>query len=324
MFQAARAARDLGVLAAIEERRSASRDEVALATGLSRYAAGVLVDACEALELLTRRGDLFQLAPAGVLVLHDEMTRVNMDFSQDVCWRGAEHLQEALRTGTPAGLSELAAAPTIYEALTQLPRRAQDSWFRFDHFYSDPVFPLARPIVTARRPAGLLDVGGNTGRWALQIAADVPVTILDHPGQLAVALAAAEAAGLGGRVTGVEMNLLDHQRVFPEGFDAVWMSQLLCCFGLDDAEQLLRRGARALSSTGRLYVLDTFWDRQPNAVARFCVHATSLYFTCMANGNSRMYSAPELRGCAERAGLIVEEDLHLGLCHTLLVCRRRD
>ncbi len=323
MFQAARAARDLGVLEAVEPKAGSLPPDVAKQTGLSPYAVGVLLDACAMLELVERRADRFHLTSAGSLLLHDEMTRVNMDFAQDVCWRGSEHLQEALLSGRPAGLPELVAAPTIYEALTRLPQVAKDSWFRFDHFYSDQVFPLARPVVLARNPRGILDVGGNTGRWALKIAREVPVTILDHPGQLTVAFAAAEAAGLSGRVHGAAMDLLDHSRAFPTGFDAVWMSQFLCCFGLDDVEQLLRRGAAALSDDGRLYVNETFPDRQPNPVARFCLDATSLYFTCIANGTSRMYPAADLLGCVGRAGLAVEADLHLGLSHTLLVCRRR-
>jgi hypothetical protein len=322
MFQAARAARDLRVLAAVEPKLGASRADVEQQTGLSAYAVGVLLDACEGLELVERKAQRFHLTAAGSLLLHDEMTRVNMDFSQDVCWRGSEHLQEALLSGRPAGLPELVAAPTIYEALARLPRVAKDSWFRFDHYYSDQVFPLARPVVLSRKPRGLLDVGGNTGRWALKLAAEVPVTILDHPGQLDVALAAAKTLGLEGRVRGAAMDLLDHARAFPEGFDAVWMSQFLCCFGPGDIEQLLRRGAAALSPDGRLYILETFPDRQPNAVARFCLDATSLYFTCMANGTSRMYPTAELLACVERAGLVVEDDLHLGLSHTLLVCRR--
>ena len=110
-------------------------------------------------------------------------------------------------------------------------------------------------------------------------------------------------------------------RPFPPGQDAVWMSQFLCCFGIDDMTALLRRGAQSLSKDGRLYVLDTFWDRQPNPVAAYCLHATSLYFTAMANGTSRIYSAPDLFSCIQKAGMVVEEDRHLGVSHTLLVCK---
>jgi hypothetical protein len=249
------------------------------------------------------------------------MTRIHFDLNADVNYRGAEFLKEALQTGKPAGLKTLSDAPHIYEALTFLPEPAKTSWFNFDHFYSDQVFPLAKPIVLSRKPKSLLDVGGNTGKWAMTIGAECPVTILDHPGQLKEAMANAKAKGLTDRITGVEMDLLDHSRPFPAGHDAVWMSQFVCCFGLDDITALLRRGAQALSKDGRLYVMDTFWDRQPNVVASYCLHATSLYFTTMANGTSRIYSAPDLIDCIKKAGMTVEEDRHLGVSHTLLVCK---
>lgn len=322
MFHAAKAARDLKVFEAIEKSRGgATREEVATATGLSNYAAGVLLDSCEALELLGRVENKFRLLPAGWLVEHDAMTRIHMDLNADVNYRGAEFLKEALQTGKPAGLKTLSDAPHIYEALTFLPEPAKTSWFNFDHFYSDQVFPLAKPIVLERKPKSLLDVGGNTGKWAMTVGADVPVTILDHPGQLKEAMANAKAKGLEGRVKGIEMDLLDHARPFPAGQDAVWMSQFVCCFGLDDITALLKRGAAALSPNGRLYVLDTFWDRQPNPVAAYCLHATSLYFTAMANGTSRIYSAPDLIKCIQEAGMVVEDDKHLGVSHTLLICK---
>ena len=323
MFHAAKAARDLKVLLAVETSKGgATRDEVAAKTRLSTYAVGVLLDSCEALELLERLdGDRFRLLPAGWLVEHDKMTRIHMDLNSDVNYRGAEFLQEALLTGKPAGLKTLSDAAHIYEALSLLPEPAKTSWFNFDHFYSDQVFPLAKPIVLERKPKSLLDVGGNTGKFALLMGADVPVTILDHPGQLKEAMANAKAKGLEGRVTGIEMDLLDHSRPFPTGQDAIWMSQFVCCFGLDDIVALLERAAKALSKDGRLYVLDTFWDRQPNPVAAYCLHATTLYFTAMANGTSRIYPATDLIACIKKAGMVVEDDRHLGVSHTLLICK---
>jgi hypothetical protein len=68
--------------------------------------------------------------------------------------------------------------------------------------------------------------------------------------------------------------------------------------------------------------MDTFWDRQPTEAGEVVLHATSLYFTCLANGNSRMYDAPTLLGCVERAGLkVTSEKNAIGWGHTLFECR---
>jgi hypothetical protein len=51
---------------------------------------------------------------------------------------------------------------------------------------------------------------------------------------------------------------------------------------------------------------------------------TSLYFTALANGNSKMYHTEDMQQCIEQAGLEVEQihDL-LGLGHSIIVCRKR-
>ena len=79
---------------------------------------------------------------------------------------------------------------TFYEGLASLPPGARESWLTFDHYYSDQAFPAALPLVFADKPRRLLDVGGNTGKFAIQCAKhdpDVQVTIADLPQQLKLA-----------------------------------------------------------------------------------------------------------------------------------------
>ncbi|HVO20454.1 MAG TPA: class I SAM-dependent methyltransferase [Anaeromyxobacter sp.] len=326
MFQAVRAARDMGVLGALDAAGQAGLlpGEVAERAGVSLYAARVLLEACLSAGVCEVEGWRFRLTRAGRLVLRDEMTRVNMDFVHHVCFRGAFELERSLREGRPAGLATLGPWSTVYEGLSRLDPEVQRAWFAFDHFYSDAVFAEALSVLLARRPTRVLDVGGNTGRFATACARRDPgveVTILDHPGQLALAAREAEAAGVGPRVKGAPIELLDHRLPFPTGFDVVWMSQLLDCFPERDVVGLLRRGGAALKPGGRLYVSEPCWDRQPNEVGRYCLHATSLYFTAIANGTSRMYHSEDLAGCIAAAGMVLEEDRPLGSTHTLFVCR---
>ena len=325
LFQAAMAARNMGVLAAVRASKSEGLlpADVATRADVTLYAARVLLEGCLALELVSLEGGKYRITDAGYLWLTDEMTQVNANFVQDVCYAGAFYLEESLRTGKPAGLKVFGEWPTIYEHLTQLPAAAQKSWFEFDHFYSDSAFPLVFPRVFDPRPARLLDVGGNTGKWALHCLAqdkDVQITVLDHPGQLAQLQANAVAAGLASRLRTVPMDLLDHHIAFPTGFDVVWMSQFLDCFGEADILQLLERGKAALAPGGRLLVMEAFWDRQPNDVAELCLQGTSLYFTCMANGTSRMYHSQDFLDLIARAGLRVQTDEAIGMSHTLLTC----
>jgi SAM-dependent methyltransferase len=328
LFQAAMAARNMGVLAAVHAATDgAHAHEVAERASTSRYAARVLLEGCLALELVAQDDQgRFRITDAGRLWLFDPMTQVNANFVNDICYAGAAKLEDSLRTGTPAGLPALGPWPTIYEGLAALPADKQHSWFAFDHFYSDGAFPLALRRVfadPAHRPRRLLDVGGNTGKWALLCLAhdpDVELTVLDHPGQLARLVANASAAGVAARLHTVAIDLLDPAQAFPTGFDVVWMSQVLDCFAEPDIARLLACGKAALAPGGRLCIMEAFVDRQPNEVAELCLQSTSLYFACMANGNSRMYHAQDFVEIIASAGLRIAADEAIGMSHTLLTC----
>ena len=174
-------------------------DEVATTTGLSTYAARVLLEAGLGLHLVWRRDDRFHLGKVGYFLLNDEMTRVNFDFSRDVCYRAAAHLDESLDRRTPAGLKELGPWATLYEGLSVLPEPARRSWFAFDHFYSDQAFPAVCARLASEPPASLLDVGCNTGKFArlcLERLPECAVGLADLPIQLDTARAHLQAAAV--------------------------------------------------------------------------------------------------------------------------------
>ena len=73
-----------------------------------------------------------------------------------------------------------------------------------------------------------------------------------------------------------------------------------------------------------LFILELFWDRQKYEASSYSLNATSLYFTCIANGNSRMYHSGDFIELISRAGLEVESISDgLGVSHTLLKCRKK-
>jgi hypothetical protein len=79
-----------------------------------------------------------------------------------------------------------------------------------------------------------------------------------------------------------------------------------------------------MGPSARLIIMDTLWDRQKNNVAAMCLQATSLYFTTVANGNSRMYDGETLHRLIESAGLRVENEFdEIGWGHTILECVHR-
>ena len=294
----------------------------AAACDLTPYAAGVLLDMGISGAIIHSHTNGYRLSKVGHFLLYDKMTRINMEFTQNVCYQAMGHLLESIREGKPAGLQVFGDWATIYPALSQLPEPAKSSWFDFDHFYSDQAFATALPHILARYPKHLYDVGGNTGKWALMCAAADPelhVTLVDLPQQLALARINIEAAGLSDRVHGHAADLL-RTETLPGEADIWWMSQFLDCFSEEEIVTILQLIRRSMKPDARVCILELFWDRQPFEAASFSLNATSLYFTCLANGNSRFYHSKVMSSCLREAGFRLEDEIdNIGRGHTLLI-----
>jgi ubiquinone/menaquinone biosynthesis C-methylase UbiE len=324
VFQVTRVLRDSGILSAIGRNQGLTLEEIVAEVKLPYYGVRVLVEAALGIGLLIAKEEKYFTTKTGTFILHDHLTRVNMDFIHDVCYQGMFHLEDSIRSGKPEGLKVFGEWPTIYEGLSKLPAHVQKSWFGFDHFYSDYAFPDVLPHIFENKPKTLLDIGGNTGKWALQcfeFDADVEVTIMDLPGQVEMARQQITKKGFGNRIHFFETNLLDETLPFPHGFDAIWMSQFLDCFSDDQIKSIMRRCHKALSPGGCVYILEPFWNRQRFQASAFALQQTSIYFTAMANGNSQMYHSENFIGFVQEAGFRVEELKNLvGVSHTLLKC----
>ena len=325
-FHAASAMRDRGVLAALADAvpEGLEIDGVAAATGLPAYACRVLLEAGLGMRVVWRRDGRFHLGKLGRFLLEDELTRVNFDFTRDVCYAAAAHLEEALRDGVPAGLRTLGPWPTLYQGLSALSEPARSSWFAFDHFHSDRAFPAVLERLALDPPPRLLDVGCNTGRWArlcLQRLPALEVGLADLPIQVAAARDTLQQAGLDARAQSHPTDLLDPDATLPQGYPLIWMSQLLDCFSEDEIVAVLRKARAAVTPGGRLWILELFWDRQRFEAAAFSLQQTSLYFTCVANGNSQMYDSAVFLPLLLRAGWLVRSVTDgIGEYHTLVEC----
>ena len=332
VFQTARLMIKFGILDMLRDSENGMTEkEIASAANISEYAAKVLLEASlsTGTVIVNPETDRYSITKAGWFLLTDRSVRVNMDFNHDVNYEGWFRLEESLLEGRPAGLEHFGSWPTVYEGLSQLPEQVQKSWFGFDHFYSDNSFDEALRIVFDEHGARtLLDVGGNTGRWAMKCTAhcsDARVTIMDLPQQLD--MMRAQTAGKPGadRIDGYGINLLDESQSFPSDrhFDAIWMSQFLDCFSEQEILSILKRSVKAMDGNTRLYIMETFWDRQKYEAAAMCLTMTSLYFTAIANGNSKMYHSQVMQRLVEEAGMQVEEVIdNMGRGgHSIMVCK---
>jgi len=326
VFQSARVLRETGILQELENAGSEglTLEEVAEQVKISIYGVRVLLESGLGIGLIESNDDKFVITKTGYFILHDELTKIHMNFVHDVCYEGLFSLDKSIALGKPEGLKVFGEWSTIYEGLSKLPEHVQKSWFGFDHFHSDHAFPDALPEVFKHNPKKILDIGGNTGKWTIACTTynpDVQITIMDLPGQLDMAKSRMKELKLTDRVSFYPTNILDETLPFPKGHDIIWMSQFLDCFSDAEIVSILKRCYEALDENGSVLILEPFWDRQKFEVASFCLQQTSLYFTALANGNSQMYNSETFIRCIEQAGFtIVEQTDNIGFSHTLLKC----
>lgn len=334
VFQASRLMVKFGILDMLRDAdEGLTREEIASKTQLSDYAVKCLLEASLSIGtvLVDPESDRYTISKTGWFLLTDQATRVNIDFNHDVNYQGWFRLEESLLTGKPEGLKHFGPWPTIYEGLSSLPPKVQQSWFGFDHFYSDSAFPEALDIIfKEHKTLSLYDVGGNTGKWALRCVEfdkDVEVTILDLPQQIKMMKDNIADKPGAERIKGHAIDLLNPETTFPKregGLDAIWMSQFLDCFSMPQIVSILSRAKTAMTLDTHLYIMETLWDRQRFEPATFCLTMTSLYFAALANGNSKMYNTADMQQCINEAGLeTIKIYDGLGQGHSLLEVRRK-
>lgn len=329
-FQCVVALRDLGILEYISRnRKGVNIKDICSELDLTDYGVRVLLEAAKISDIVDYIDeDNVKLSKIGYFILKDELTRVNINFVNDVCYDGAKSLTDSIRNGKPEGLKVFGEWNTVYEGLAHLPEKVKTSWFEFDHYYSDDAFPYALKIVNQTPPKYIFDIGGNTGKWAFAYCdydPEIRVKILDLPGQLNVAKQNAEERGLLDRIDFHQIDLLDKFQKIPQGADTVWMSQFLDCFSKEEIVQILKNVHQASDENTNIYIMEPFFDNQEFPAAQYCLTGTSVYFTTIANGNSKMYSIKVMYDLVREAGLEVVEEFPLigDSYHTILKCKKR-
>ena len=332
VFQVARLIREYGILAMLNDAEDGlTLDEIAEKTKLSRYAVKCLMEASLTMQavLVNTETERYRISKLGWFLLKDELVSADINFNHDVNYIGWFDLDKALEKGEPTGLRHFGEWPTIYEGLSSLPKQVQKSWFGFDHFYSDHSFEEAVNIIFEKGNKHVLDVGGNTGKFARYVTERQPgseVTVCDLAQQLEMLREQTKGHVGEDRIHGYGMNLLDENDSFPttNHYDVIWMSQFLDCFGEEEIISILRRASKIMDDTNRLYIMETLWDRQKYPTAAFCLTMTSLYFTALANGNSKMYNTDDMVRLVNEAGLQVEkihDDIGIG-GHSILIVKK--
>ena len=323
-FQTIATMLDLGIMQYLKE-NSATLEQVMENCKISKYCAKTVFEVAILADIVEMEDDKFTLSRLGATFLDNEMTRVNFNFMRDCCYLGASELKESFVQGQPVGLQKfIENAPTIYPLLTKLPPHIQKSWYEFDHYYSDTCFEEVLDIMFRHNPKEVFDIGGNTGKFekaCLAYSNDVKLTMLDLPENLD----RAKANINNDRCNFYGINVIAESPKFPKMSGAVLMSQFLDCFSEEQIISILSNVAKVAEDGTRVYILEPFIDNQQFKGAAYSLTHISLYFTCMANGTSKMYSEKDMIEFVEKAGLKVSKKHTIGIHdYTLLECVKNE
>jgi SAM-dependent methyltransferase len=311
-FQAVRAMIDFGILKTIDDagKIGITLKDIVKKTPCDSYAVSVLTEAAISAGILSQKADLLFSTKAAQCFLYDEMTRINLNLINDVCYKGAFYLKESLLQKKPMGLKVFGNWKTFYEAFTHLPKTAQKSWLEFDHFYSDNSFYNTIDILLKKEPKIIFDIGCNTGKFeeALFLRGyRGKVVLMDLQAQLIKAKKNLKDKGFNKNLSFYPINVLDKKSIFHRNPDIIFMSQFLDCFSEDEIIFILKKALCCMNDKSALYILEPFLDKQSFDAAKFSLSHISLYFTAIANGNSKMYKSKEMIECIKDAGLKVSQ-----------------
>lgn len=303
-FQAVNAMLKFGILKFIDENPSTIK-EIMDKCKTSKYTTETLLEVACACGVVIKTGDKYCASLVGSAFLQNEMTKVNFNFVNDVCFLGASELANSFEKAEPVGLKKFVGNyETIYNALHLLPEKMKKSWFEFDHFYSDRCFEDVLKIICENSPTQIFDIGGNTGKFecaCLEFDKNCQVNMIDLPENIEEAKKHIK----NDRLNFFGVNVLKDQ--LPKLSGAVFMSQFLDCFSEDQVVSILTNVKNSMQKDTKVFILEPFTDKQLFDGATYSLIHISLYFTCMANGNSKMYSEKRMIEMAEKAGLKIHK-----------------
>lgn len=287
------AAIESGIFAGLHDADGLTAEAVAMRRGLSGRGVRLLLDACTALGLLCKTGDLYRNAPAADLCLvpgsrHDLTGAIRYNRDVYPAWG---RLPDLVRTGLPV------EPPALH--LGDDPERTR----RFVLAMHGRALGIGRAVVPMLDLSGcrrLLDLAGGPGTYAVLMAQATPgltCTVLDLPPVAQVAETLIAQAQMSERVRVLPGDY--HTTPFPDGMDAVTVFGALHQESPEAIRGILSRAQAALVPGGRIYILDLMTDAthtQPVFSALFAVNMA------LTTEQGWVFSDAELAGWLAEAG----------------------
>lgn len=294
------AAIDANVFAALGD--GATVEEVAAGGGLDGRGVRLLLDACAAIGLVEKSGNVYRNTPAGAAALVPggpaDLTRA-IRYNRDVypVWG---RLGELVRTGRPP------EKPEIHLGVDPARTRAfADAMFARAMGIGRGVTPMVaagmRETSGANGRLAILDLAGGPGAYAIQLCQALPqahCTTVDLPAISDAAREYVAKAQLSGRI---ECRAGDYHRDRwgDAAYDAVTIFGALHQEQPADIVDILRRARAALKPGGRIFILDMMTDSTHTSPPFSALFAVNMALTAE---HGWVFSDEELKSYLAEAG----------------------
>lgn len=287
------AASDVGVFRELAAHGRTDVDKLAGMLRVNRRGLRLLLDACVAVGLLEKCGDLYgNAAEASAFLVPGAAGDLSgaLRYNRDV-YAAWGRLTDLVRTGQPV------EAPAVHLGGDAARTRA------FVMAMHGRALAIGRGAVAKIDLKGckrLLDIGGGPGTMAGLLARanpDLHCQVIELPAAAAIANELLQEQGLRERVTMIPGDY--HATPFPPENDAVLFSGVLHQESPDAIRELFTRAYQCLVPGGRLYVLDMMTDETHTAPAFSALFAVNMALT---TNNGWVFSDVELGGWLEESG----------------------
>jgi len=284
---------DLGIFRTLAELGEADAPTVAAACSLNLRGARLLLDACVAVGLLSKAGNIYRNTPeAAAFLVPGSPADLSgaIRYNRDV-YNAWGKLAEMIRSGRPVERPEL--------HLGEDPERTR-TFVLAMHGRALAIGQAVIPQLDLTGRRRLLDVGGGPGTYSMLIAKafpEVKCTVLDLPEIVRIA---DELIAQSGMQSYVQTLAGDYHKVeFPGENDVIIFFGVLHQEDPADIVVLLRRAHTAMVPGGTLYVLDMMTDSthtQPKFSALFALNMA------LTTPHGWVFSEDELKAWLAEAG----------------------
>lgn len=308
------AAVELNIFDTIGDKR-VSAEDVAATLHTDERATGLILNALTAMNLLIKEDNLFYLTDLSkkYLLSTSEACYTGMIRFESSMWNVWEGLPKAIKTGKPV------RNPDMYQtnkdetecfitAMHHIVSARGDAEYLADNLNLDGV-------------KSLLDIGSGPGTYPVAIYKrhpEISISIFDLPGTLDVTTKVLEKEGIGSEIKLISGDY--NKDPLPQGFDMVFMSNIIHSEDDDTNKNLFRKIFYSLNPGGRVIIKDHIMDETLTNPAGGAIF--SIYMLLTTKG--RDYGYLEVRKWLEEAGFenITHEELPLPMTSSLVIGKK--